>query len=1042
MTFRSHNVAMLRGLLKRILGEPARTGRFKDDGTIDPDPTVDGNPNFLWVRIKGNRAAVPAKNVGRMIVNASYTDVPVRVALNGGGELEIMSGDATEADKNLGLAAGTILSAQLINEVARFIVTGRNMLPARVRVWITGTLTVNSETWVYRNTANDRITWIPTDDNSLDLTSSLPAQVLGVDQKAPCIIALYADATAPALVALVGTPIDAESDLTLDMYDAIFVPDTHYPLSGAALTSSMTTLAESDFIDVREWLDRGVGLAGAPADATYILQTADGDLPNGQALDILATGLMLNTTATGVVSIATPGTDYTSPTGTESLTNKTITSPAGTFTDLALAAATTLTIASGIVTRTQTFHLISPQTGTSDDLDTINGGTAGKLMVIRPTSGNTINLTTAGNIVNPTGATLVLDQTYKAVWLIYDGGLSKWIVIGGSGGAGGGSMSTWLVAGDSGSPQTINDGQTLTVVGGTGIDTVAGATRQITINIDSTVVTLTGSQILTNKTLTTPTIGSFVNATHNHSNAAGGGTLDAAAIASGVLANARVNFASPDPFGATTPNTIKGTTGELTGAFKAGSTAEFDDKVGIGVVPGSMNASALVQIDSTTKGFAPPRMSTVQRDAISSPLEGLVIYNTTTHGFEVYNGTLWVAALTPDASVVTYTPAAGSDPGNVDGALDNLRSRVVTIEGGGILPGAGAPPSIFEARLGTSVSDTPTGDVSAATTLALNRHHGSQLGLFVSGAWALRTLPTGGSTPTISLSGDTIHTCYDLFVYDNSGVPTLEKLAWIAPASGAITGVTNANPPVVTSNAHGRSVNDLVFIAGVVGATGVNGLSRISAVTANTFTLQTLAAANPGAPGAYTSGGTWTLAFANSTRATALTWQDGILVKNGSADRRFVGSYRIGSTAGQVDDSVSYRGVSNFYNQIVKLMIGFGTGGTGTIPSSAGVFQEHLNNYAYRGYGICCFSENRAVRISATVRRTPTSAGSMVIQAAFNGSGSNDAVHATNTDFNIMDIGMGTPITGLNRIATNEYSLSGISTVFGQNNYAQAEWPC
>jgi hypothetical protein len=41
-----------------------------------------------------------------------------------------------------------------------------------------------------------------------------------------------------------------------------------------------------------------------------------------------------------------------------------------------------------------------------------------------------------------------------------------------------------------------------------------------------TVVTLTASQTLTNKTLTTPTIGSFANATHGHTNAAGGGQLN------------------------------------------------------------------------------------------------------------------------------------------------------------------------------------------------------------------------------------------------------------------------------------------------------------------------------------------------------------------------------------------------------------------------------------------------------------------------------------------------------------------------------------
>jgi hypothetical protein len=48
--------------------------------------------------------------------------------------------------------------------------------------------------------------------------------------------------------------------------------------------------------------------------------------------------------------------------------------------------------------------------------------------------------------------------------------------------------------------------------------------------LTGSVVGTTDTQTLTNKTLTTPTIGSFTNATHNHTNAAGGGTLTSAAI--------------------------------------------------------------------------------------------------------------------------------------------------------------------------------------------------------------------------------------------------------------------------------------------------------------------------------------------------------------------------------------------------------------------------------------------------------------------------------------------------------------------------------
>ena len=64
------------------------------------------------------------------------------------------------------------------------------------------------------------------------------------------------------------------------------------------------------------------------------------------------------------------------------------------------------------------------------------------------------------------------------------------------------------IAADSGSNIGIDlDGETLTLAGGTGIGSVASG-NTVTFNIDSTVTTLTGSQTLTNKTLTSPTINS------------------------------------------------------------------------------------------------------------------------------------------------------------------------------------------------------------------------------------------------------------------------------------------------------------------------------------------------------------------------------------------------------------------------------------------------------------------------------------------------------------------------------------------------------
>lgn len=61
---------------------------------------------------------------------------------------------------------------------------------------------------------------------------------------------------------------------------------------------------------------------------------------------------------------------------------------------------------------------------------------------------------------------------------------------------------------------------------------------------------------------------------------------------------------------------------------------------GVGESPYAQASAALV-VGSTTQGFLPPRMTTTQRDAISSPAEGLMVYNTTTHRLNVRDNSAW-----------------------------------------------------------------------------------------------------------------------------------------------------------------------------------------------------------------------------------------------------------------------------------------------------------------------------------------------------------------------------------------------------------------
>lgn len=53
-------------------------------------------------------------------------------------------------------------------------------------------------------------------------------------------------------------------------------------------------------------------------------------------------------------------------------------------------------------------------------------------------------------------------------------------------------------------------------------------------------------------------------------------------------------------------------------------------------------ASAMLQVNSTTKGFLPPRMTTTQKNAIASPAAGLMVYDTTLNVISYYNGSMWI----------------------------------------------------------------------------------------------------------------------------------------------------------------------------------------------------------------------------------------------------------------------------------------------------------------------------------------------------------------------------------------------------------------
>lgn len=69
------------------------------------------------------------------------------------------------------------------------------------------------------------------------------------------------------------------------------------------------------------------------------------------------------------------------------------------------------------------------------------------------------------------------------------------------------------------------------------------------------------------------------------------------------------------------------------------------------------NSSSVLDLTSTSKGLLPPRMTNIQKNAIVSPVAGLIVWCTdcATNGLmQVYNGSAW----TNTNGVVTSTPTS------------------------------------------------------------------------------------------------------------------------------------------------------------------------------------------------------------------------------------------------------------------------------------------------------------------------------------------------------------------------------------------------